>query len=356
MSRRILLVGRWQLEIYEEALSDGFRACGCEVVPVAWKDYIRPSNYYNYVQSKLLWGPDVLRLNKGLIKQCQEFQPDIIVLHKNLFIWQGTLERIKSQSKTILVSYNNDNPFAWGKWSLWRHYLKSIRSCHINLFYRPSNVEHAKKVGIANPKLFLSYYVEGLHRPREAVPEQLCHDVVFVGHYERDNRADILEYLLANGISVRVYGTNWNRLSAFSPIRKQDIRRLGGKEYAEAISGSKIAIVFLSQLNKDVYTRRCFEIPACGTLMMVPDNAFLRNLFEEDVEAVFYTNKKNLLRKIQYYLQHHSERKNIALAGRNRVLRDRHDNISRARQILSMAEGVEVRSAPYLSPRAVASD
>src|SRR2546427_588190 len=37
-------------------------------------------------------------------------------------------------------------------------------------------------------------------------------DVVFVGHYERDGRGDLLKYLWDNGIGVRVFGTRWEFL------------------------------------------------------------------------------------------------------------------------------------------------
>lgn len=341
INKRILLVGGWNYGVYQKALSEGFEICGCEVIAFAFKDYINTAKWWGYIQAKLLLGPDILRLNRELINKYLRYRPDIVFLHKNLYVSQKTINLMKMKGNVIILSYNHDNPFVYGKWTIWRRYLKSIKSCDINLFGRPSNVEYAGKIGIPNSTLLLSYYVENLHRPHKNVPVKFRHNVIFAGHYEPDGRSDIIEYLIANGIFVKIYGTGWEKLPASSVIRQQKIDKLNKEEYAYAISGAKIAIVFLSKHNKDIYTRRCFEIPASGTFMMLPDNCFLKKLFQEDVEAVFYNNKEELLEKIRYYVYHPLQREKIARAGKKRVIKDKHNNVSRAGEILSLIDKTE---------------
>lgn len=74
------------------------------------------------------------------------------------------------------------------------------------------------------------------------------------------------------------------------------------------INKAKIAIVFLSHINYDSYTRRCFEIPAAKTLMIAPYNDEMASLFIDGKEAVFYHNAEEFVDKNMYYLSHDEER------------------------------------------------
>ncbi|WGU68927.1 glycosyltransferase [Capnocytophaga canimorsus] len=46
--------------------------------------------------------------------------------------------------------------------------------------------------------------------------------------------------------------------------------------------------MFLSKLNNDQYTRRCFEIPACGTMMLSERTPTLQEFYTENEEIVFF--------------------------------------------------------------------
>jgi hypothetical protein len=159
--------------------------------------------------------------------------------------------------------------------------------------------------------------------------------VVFAGHFEPDGRGDILEYLLQHGIQVRIFGARWGELPRTSIIRRQHIQPVLGEKYVQTIAGAKVALVFLSQANRDTYTRRCFEIPACRTLMIAPRTDDLKALFKEDEEAVYFSSKEELLCKVRFYLENDSARERIAQAGYRRCLQDGHSNIDRAKQVLA---------------------
>jgi len=102
-------------------------------------------------------------------------------------------------------------------------------------------------------------------------------------------------------------------------------------KYRETINQAKIAVVFLSGKNQDVYTRRCFEIPACGTAMLLPDNQFLKNIFAEDISAVYYNNTQSIIGSIRMLLASAEKLESIT---RNAYLSAQgHNEVARAKQI-----------------------
>jgi len=321
--------------VYEEAFASGFRRRGIEVIPFR----IEPQceSLALKVQRRCLTGPVLGKLNRKFEATVRTERPNAIFLRNPTCIFSSTLGRIRRERpETVLVSYCNDNPFEDGRaWLCWRHYLRNVYHCHINYFFRSSDVNHAKAMGIPNPKLLLSYFVQDLHRPQRWVQPEFRNQVVFSGHYEPDGRHLFLEHLERNGIHVKVFGPRWNELHRRSIVRQQPIRAVWGPEYVQSISGAEIALVFLSGRNRDTYTQRCFEIPACRTLMVAPRTPELRMLFEEDREALYFSTPDQLLSKVRNALADPDWRNRIAEAGYRRCTRDQHSNIKRAAEVLS---------------------
>ena len=108
--------------------------------------------------------------------------------------------------------------------------------------------------------------------------------------------------------------------------------------YNEMLNAAKIAVVFLSTINHDTYTRRCFEIPAVKTLMVAPYTDDLATMFRDGEEVVFYRNKQDFVDKIEYYLEHEEDRVKIAESGYCRVNKDGHEVCDRIRQIMHTYE------------------
>ena len=137
-------------------------------------------------------------------------------------------------------------------------------------------------------------------------------------------------------IYVGVPESAWSNFEKGNPylILLKDTQNL----YNTMLNSTKIAIVFLSKINHDTYTRRCFEIPVTQTLMVAPYTADIADMFQESKEVVLYKNKQDFVEKIKYFLEHDKERKNIANAGYRRVLSDGHEASDRVRQIVDNFE------------------
>jgi len=159
-------------------------------------------------------------------------------------------------------------------------------------------------------------------------------DVVYIGHFEPDGRAEVLEAIAATGLEVELYGTRWDEAPASCAwIRTQTVEPLTGEAYARKLSDARIGLVFLSAHNSDVWTRRCFEIPACGTLMLAPRSAPLEAIFRDGIEAVYYDDAASAAQLAVRYSDDGSSREAIASAGRSLCVAE-HSEVQRAEQIL----------------------
>tara|TARA_A100001015_G_C14390425_1_gene481494 strand:- start:119 stop:520 length:402 start_codon:yes stop_codon:yes gene_type:complete len=94
---------------------------------------------------------------------------------------------------------------------------------------------------------------------------------------------------------------------------------LTGEENAELYNSSKI--VFQKARFNEV-TRRLFEGMATKKLVItntLPESKRLDLFFEEDKEIVLYSNKREAVKKINYYLKNEDKRLEIAMNGYNKV-------------------------------------
>lgn len=352
--KKILIAGDWQFEIYEEALSDAFLQHGFIVSKFPWCqyffEYAKKGHVYSLisrVQNKYMFGYLVKKLNEDFIRAIEVGLPDIIFIYRSSHLYSETLFFIKKKyPKIFLISYNNDDPFSqFYPWWKWRHFLKTIPICDLILSFRESNNPIYYRCGAKQVDLFRGYYVPSLHKKLEKNEfentEFPC-DVIFVGHYEADGRFEMIESLAQAGIDVKIYGPNgatnkngWGEVILNSEkLSKQRVRFLKGEEYVKAINAAKIGLCFLSKLNNDTYTTRCFEIPACGTALFSEWSADLETIFDNGVNAVLFKNREELVEKVKYYLSNPDELESLTQKGKQLVHEKGHDIFSRVSSLV----------------------
>lgn len=334
MKQRVILAGNWAWDIYEEALARGFVWHGWEVLPFRTGD-VQGMPADSSLLGRLRPARSLKPVNDALLQAAKEVRPDMIFLWRCIDILPLTLSRLRSElPNSTIVVYHNDNPFTNFKDRLkCRHFLSGLRHAHVTAVYRPNNVEEALAHGAQRVELLLPSFIRDLHRPLRGMQKT---DVIYVGHYEPDDRMDALLALHEAGVDVQVRGPGWQSVQKRHHwISQQKIERLWGDAYVSALSNARIALAFLSKRHGDVYTRRCFEIPACGSLLMAPRTPQLQELFREGVEAVFWSSTNELVDKVILYLSHESDRAQIAAAGHRRVNDEGHDEYGRAAQVIN---------------------
>jgi spore maturation protein CgeB len=343
---KILLVGDWLHSQYESVLCESFRLLQIEVIPFKLHPFFR-SFSGKVIRQIPLPTLNIILLNFKLLLSVKKNKPDFVFLWRVTHVFPFTIKSIKSHN-TKIITYNNDDPFGplkhgnvpWHHNFMWYWYLKSIKFADLNLFYRKINIVEAINYGAINCELFLPYYIPDWHKPINLSYEDLkkydC-DIVFIGHYEDDGRIEIIKGLIDRGYKVKIWGSSyWSEKVLGEYMYKiNKIENVNEVEYAKAVNGAKIALGFLSKINRDTYTRRCFEIPACGGLLLCERTSDLTNFFKEDVEACFFSNPTECFSKVDFLINNIENAKKISKNGKLRVVNDGHDIHSRTNELLN---------------------
>ncbi len=347
-------------------MSDALRRLGHEVTRFAWHTYSdhrasgaaarSPASLLRRAQNKYLVGPILDRINHDLIELVAAEQSDLLFVYRGTHVLGASLRAIRSRSpRTLIVGYNNDDPFAPGqaRWP-WRHFLAAIPEYDCVLAYRPHNTRELEAAGARSTGLLLPWFVPAVHRRIELSAEERAAyscDVVFIGHFEQDSRLPGLEALASAGIDFRVFGPgrgyrghDWDAVLRRSRSLQHlaPVHEVWDDEYVKAICGARIALCFFSKRNRDVYTRRCFEIPATGTMMLSEYSPELAEMFREGVEADYFRSPAELADKARFYLRNEAARAAVAARGQQRTYAGGHDVDSRMRVMIEWL----ARSAP----------
>ncbi|MBI4964988.1 MAG: glycosyltransferase [Desulfomonile tiedjei] len=354
---KIVVVGDWHSEVHEEPVYRALRQLGHIAVRFSWHQYFKPSSLLERIffpaykfQNKYLLGPLINRLNRDLVGCIEKEKPDAVFVYRGTHILPRTLKELRKVSpETILVGYNNDDPFSplHPGWR-WRLFLAGVPEYDLVLAYRPHNIADFQAAGAKQVKLLRSWYLPEVNHPIRLNDEDARNftcDVVFAGHYEDDGRLRCLEEIVRRGWKLNLFGPDfgWHpALRKSSALRSfVPLRLVWGKDYNKAICGAKVALCFLSKLNRDTYTRRCFEIPASGTLLLTEYSDDLAGLFEFGKEADSFRTPDELLDKLDLYLRNDRLRMDVAAAGRRRVVAEGHDVVSRTRQLVTFIQELQ---------------
>lgn len=352
INMKIIVAADWYgEEIYAGVFKNGFEKLGHEVKKFSWKEYFKHYQYshryetdnnffksiYYRFQNKFILGPVVDKINRDFVDLVKSYKPDLLFVYRGTHIYPETLKAV-NETGCKIYGYNNDDPFSphYPKF-FWRHFIKGVNYYDHLFCYRIHNIVDYNKMGYSHVSLLRSYYVNERNFPLSEKNKNYNNDVVFVGHYENDGRDESLLHLFEEKVDLKIYGIGWEK----SPLIER-IKEFNGEvkpvydDYNEVLSSAKIALVFLSKLNRDTYTRRCFEIPAANTLMLSEYTGDLDSLFCKGVDADYFSSKEELLSKIDFYLNNQSKLDGVAENGRRRLLKDGHELLDRVQQVLDI--------------------
>lgn len=168
-----------------------------------------------------------------------------------------------------------------------------------------------------------------VHKPIQLTREEkerFGSPISFVGAGYHNRRSMFLH--LAD-LSFRIWGTEWPAARPYDRLVAEEGRRVAPEEYVKIFNASEINLNLHSCPERDgvdpggdFVNPRTFEIAACGAFQLVDARVHLPECFEVGKEIVVFRNLEELRSQISYFLEHESERKEIAQRARERALRE----------------------------------
>lgn len=338
---KIVVAGEYNYTMYQEALMHGIQSCGHQAVRLVLPE------------GRLFHFGLQLRNSRSLLRCVAQEQPEVLFLYRVNSFFASTLRLLKWRyPKLCIMVYHNDDPF---RGEFWRHvknfhFLQSVRHADVTYVYRLVNIDEARHCGGRRVKLFMSHYDSRF----DVVPlsaddfKKATDKVVFVGHYEPDGRVECLDALFRHGVNLHIYGpAHWADVFSEKQWPVDHCHAcVFGDDYRRTINESSIALAFFSTVNRDDYTRRCFEIPVMGTMLVAPRTKSTQTIFTDREDVALYSNKDELLSLIDYYTAHPDERDRIAETAYHHMLEGGQSEQSRAQMVIDDVEAWRANSQP----------
>ncbi|MBC3788548.1 CgeB family protein [Spirosoma utsteinense] len=265
-------------------------------------------------------------------------KPDLVWVDSGELFGPACIKYLKSLGCPVLL-YNVDDPTGKRDGRRFDSLVNAISLYDLVVVVRRETEEECRKLGAKQVMQVFRSYDEVAHYPFEtdaAIPASFKSDVAFIGTWMRHERRDefILE-LINQGLPVSIWGDRWAKSPHWKSL--QSVYRggaLGGRDYVAAIQGAKVCLGFLSKGNRDLHTQRSLEVPFAGGLLCAERTSEHQELYEEGVEAVFWSNAQECAEVCKELLSNDSVREGIRLAGKQKVESLRVGNEDICRKIL----------------------
>jgi spore maturation protein CgeB len=304
----------------------------------------------NRVAAFWIWHTGALGLiefvRRRAIESLGDANFDVAWVDHGSLVGPGLVRDLKARTPIVLC-YNVDDPFGSRDGMRWREYRKAVPFYDLLVVVRAPNVQEAYRLGARRVMHVFFSADEVAHAPRQlttAEYEQWRSEVVFVGTAFPE-RGPFFAELVRLGVPLTIYGNRFDRLREW-PLLKPYWRPASTGTvdgYANAICAAKVSLGLLSKGNRDLHTTRSLEIPSLGGVFCAERTPEHAALYEEDREAVFWTDAEECAAKCHALLINDAWRHSIAAHGRQRYLDSPWQNM---RVVQSVLDAALNRAAP----------
>ena len=299
-----------------EYIESAVGSLGHEVIAFNDRDHIIPGR----LRKKLgiLQKFSLAIINRNLVRLVKETQPHLILVTGGHRISRKSLRTLR-EGKFCLVLWTTD----------------PLRSSDI-MFITAPYYDHVFCQGTEFVEALNALGLNGSHWLPMACDPEIHHnvgltneemrtfgkDVSFVGSYY-PRRAEYLEKL--NGYNLGIWGPGWENLPMDSPLRSALMGSYTMPEtWRKIYSASKI---ILSIHYQDEHLRvfqaspRVFEALGCGAFVLTDQQKDVLALFEDGEHLVSFSDARDLIEKVDFFLNHFEQRQVIAEQGKLEVLK-----------------------------------
>jgi spore maturation protein CgeB len=271
----------------------------------------------------------VKKYGESVFKQCKSVKPDVVLINNESSISPEYVKRIKDECKSLMVLTLGDDPWDSVRWKC--NFPHSLKHFDIIFSADPAWNNNIRKVA---PQARIFWHFGGYDPDRffptdksmitEEESSKLGCDLAFTGSSYAEKaegayRADLLSYLTMYDLKIWG-GDNWEYRFQFNPVLRRCFQgpRLSFEQLRILYGTTKIFLNLPAPQVTFGFQPRVFEIAGCRGFQIADNRLLLRHLFSED-ELIVFDTIGELKDKVDYYLRHKAERRQIAERLHDRV-------------------------------------
>ncbi|MFD0678909.1 MULTISPECIES: CgeB family protein [unclassified Paenibacillus] len=287
----------------------------------------------------------ILTPTQDFVSAAKQLRPDYVLVLEGLNLPVEQIDLIRAEGIRTAIWFTDDPYYTDMTVNLASHYdyVYTLELECVSLYQKNGCSQvHYLPFG-ANLSLF---------RPK-LIPIHYRKDVSFIGsaYWNRVSIFDQIAPYLATK-NTYISGIWWDRLSHYNMLTPHiDLNKwMGAEETASYYNGTKIVINLHRATDDATFNYnsrlvgavspnpRTFEIAACGTLQLTDVRSDLARFYTPGVDIVTYSSAEELKHKIEHYLRHEDERREIALNALKRTMEE-HTYAHRVAQMLRIVFG-----------------
>ncbi|RJR35883.1 MAG: hypothetical protein C4567_14365 [Deltaproteobacteria bacterium] len=290
-------------------------------------------------------------LGETIIARARDFKPDLVFALAQSPVAPPLLKALKAEVPLVAYWFVEDFQVL----TYWQDLAPEV-DVFFTLQKEPFFSE-LKARGVKNfACLPLAADLEAYH-PLELAPEEKRRfgsalSFVGAGYY---NRRQFFQGL--TDFDFKIWGSEWELHSPLGLCIQNQAARVSAEDSVKIFNASRINLnlhssPFHAGINPqgDYLNPRVFDLAACGAFQLVDWRGQLAEFFTPDQELATFTSLTEAREKISYYLAHEDERRRLAAASRERVLRE-HTYARRLAGALEIIQDLHPQSLPPRQPQ-----
>ena len=202
----------------------------------------------------------------------------------------------------------------------------------------PHFVERFRAAGVRAEYLRIGFDPRVLGRLEVEGAERERHEAVFVGALNRTQHSSgnaVIERAAARA-PIEFWGYDAAGWPESSPIRARYNGEAWGIDMFRVLYESKVALNrHIEVAERYANNMRLYEATGVGTMLLTDEKQNLDELFVPGREIATYRDEDELVERLNHYLEHDDERREIAAAGQARTLRE-HTYRHRMQELLAI--------------------
>lgn len=284
----------------------------------------------------------VNKANRDLVVEAITERPDLVLVPGQAHVRAGALAQIKVSVPGAKLVLLWPDPLQ----NLATHVLECLPLYDLVGSYSSEAMGILRRLGAGNVE-FLPFGADPVAFPPGAVPSaeerrRLGCDVSFLGTY-RPEREDDVAALARAGLSVKVWGPDWERFTrdrrVVGPCLQGSV--LLGADLVRAAKCSGVTLNRIDDTNFPAANMRFFEALACDVPVLNSSCPEMEQTFPDGVLTFYYRGKNELVERIRELLADRDRLARVSHAGHVAALAA-HTYEHRASTLLRALERVEV--------------